>query len=494
MAEERLEEIRQSRLEKRETLLAAGKPAYPSEVRRTSAIHEIVEKFDSLIEEQIALVLLGRIQAIRTHGAIAFVDIVDESAKMQLQFNQETLGEAFTELALFDTGDFIEAIGTPALSKRGERTILVTSFSMASKAIRPIPSTWFGLKDTEARSREREVDLLANPDTKIAVQKRSQILKFIRTYLDSKGFIEVETPILQPIAGGTLAEPFSTHHNALDADLFLRIAPELYLKRLLVGGFEKVFEIGKNFRNEGVDKSHNPEFTMLEFYFAYADYEDLMDFAELMLSQAAKEITGSHDVTWGDKTLSFAAPFQRFSYVDIIEERTGINVLDEKDPEAYLKAFADRNITAPETHTYTKLVDELYKEVVRPTLINPTILYNYPVELVPLAKRNQADPRIAEMFQLVVAGMEIVKAYTELNDPVEQRNRFEEQQANRDSGDREAHAIDEAYLKAMEYGMPPAAGFGLGIDRLVMLLTNTPHLRDTILFPLMKSEHNNEQL
>jgi lysyl-tRNA synthetase class 2 len=232
---------------------------------------------------------------------------------------------------------------------------------------------------------------------------------------------------------------------------------------------------------------------MLEFYFAYADYEDLMDFAEQMLSRAAKEITGSHDVPWGDKTLSFAAPFQRFSYVDIIEERTGINVLDEKDPAVYLKAFADRNITAPETHTYTKLVDELYKEIVRPTLTNPTILYNYPVELVPLAKRNIADPRIAEMFQLVVAGMEIVKAYTELNDPVEQRNRFEEQQANRDSGDREAHAIDESYLKAMEYGMPPAAGFGLGVDRLVMLLTNTPHLRDTILFPLMKPE-NKESL
>ncbi len=488
MAEERLEEMRQSRLDKREALLAAGKPPYPSEVRRTMPIHEIIEKFDTLLTEEAALVLLGRIQAIRSHGAIAFVDIQDESGKMQLQFTQDTLKEAFADLLLFDTGDFIEAIGKPGTSKRGEKTIMVSSFSMASKAIRPIPSTWFGLKDAEARSREREVDLLANPDTTLAVKKRSQVLKFIRTYLDAQGFMEVETPILQPIAGGTLAEPFSTHHNALDADLFLRIAPELYLKRLLVGGFEKVFEIGKNFRNEGVDKSHNPEFTMLEFYYAYADYEDLMDFAEAMLSAAAEEITGGHDVAWGDTQISFAAPFERYSYVEIIKERTGINVLEEKDPSVYLKAFADRNITAPETHTYTKLVDELYKEVVRPTLQNPTILYNYPVELVPLAKRNLADPRIAEMFQLVVAGMELVKAYTELNDPVEQRNRFEEQQANRDSGDREAHAIDESYLKAMEYGMPPAAGFGLGIDRLVMLLTNTPHLRDTILFPLLKSK------
>lgn len=490
MAEERLEEMRQSRLEKRASVIASGKPAYPSEVRRTATLHEIVEKFDAYVADETAIVVLGRIQAIRTHGAIAFVDILDESGKIQLQFTEEVLKEDFQNLSQFDTGDFIEALGVPLLSKRGEKTIMVSSFSMASKAIRPIPSTWFGLKDTEARSREREVDLLANPDTKSAVERRSHVLKFVRNYLDSKGFMEVETPVLQPIAGGTLAEPFSTHHNALDANLFLRIAPELYLKRLLVGGFEKVFEIGKNFRNEGVDKSHNPEFTMLEFYWAYADYEDLMDFAEEMLSRAAKEITGSYNVSWSDKTFSFAPPFQRYSYIDLIKERTGIDILEEKNPKVYLQAFKDRNITPPETHTYTKLVDELYKEAIRPTLQNPTMLYNYPVEMVPLAKRNLADPRIAEMFQMVVAGMEIVKAYTELNDPVEQRNRFEEQQAARDTGDKEAHSIDEAYLKAMEYGMPPAAGFGLGIDRLVMLLTNTPHLRDTILFPLMKSEHN----
>lgn len=490
MAEERLEEIRNARLEKRAAILAAGKPPYPSEVRRSFTLQEITDTFDDLASKEAALAVLGRIQAIRSHGSIAFVDIADASGKIQLQFSEEGLKEAFTDLSYFDTGDFIAALGKPILSKRGEKTIMVSSFSMASKAVRPVPSTWFGLKDTEARSREREVDLLANVDAKHAVESRSRIIKFIRTYLDSKGFMEVETPVLQPIAGGTLAEPFSTHHNALDADLFLRIAPELYLKRLLVGGFEKVFEMGKNFRNEGVDKSHNPEFTMLEFYWAYADYEDLMDFAEELLSTAAKEITGSYDVTWGDKVLSFNPPFTRYSYIDLIEERIGINILEEKNPKAYLQAFKDRNITPPDTHTYTKLVDEIYKEVIRPTLQNPTMLYDYPVEMVPLAKRNLKDPRIAEMFQMVVSGMEIVKAYTELNDPIEQRNRFEEQQAARDGGDKEAHSIDEAYLKAMEYGMPPAAGFGLGIDRLVMLLTNTPHLRDTILFPLMRPENN----
>lgn len=488
MAEERLEEIRNKRLQTREALIASNNQPYPSEVRRTHAIGDLIASFDECVQDGSSVVVIGRIQAIRSHGVLAFIDIADESGKIQLQFMQEVLGDRFSDIETLDTGDFIEATGTPTHSKRGERTIAITTHTIVSKAIRPIPSTWFGLKDIAQRSRERELDLLANPETKETVKKRSGVLKFLRNYLDAKGFIEVETPILQPIAGGTLAEPFSTHHNALDSDLFLRIAPELYLKRLLVGGFEKVFEIGKNFRNEGVDKSHNPEFTMLEFYLAYADYEDLMDFAEEMLSASAKEITGSHEVSWGEDTVSFAPPFERLSYVDLLEERTGVNVLTEKNPGAYLQVFKKHNITPPSTQTYTKLVDELYKEIVRPTLKNPTILYDYPVELVPLAKRSAKNEHITEMFQLVIAGMEIVKAYTELNDPVEQRKRFEEQQAARDTGDREAHSIDEAYLKAMEYGMPPAAGFGLGVDRLVMLLTNTSHLRDTILFPLMKKE------
>ena len=488
MAEERLEEMRAQRLAKREQLLAAGKPPYPSEMRRTHIAQEVVQHFDSLMKSEETVLLLGRIQAIRSHGAIAFIDIVDDSGKIQLQATQEKLGDAFDTLSHFDSGDFIEASGIATLSKRGEKTILLSSITMASKAIRPIPSTWFGIKDMEIRSRQRELDLLVNPDMVAAVKKRSHLITSVRSYLTDHGFLEVETPILQPIPGGTLAEPFSTHHNALDADLYLRIAPELYLKRLLLGGFEKVFEIGKNFRNEGVDKSHNPEFTMLEFYWAYADYEDLMDLAEDMLSTIATKVTGGTEVPWNDTTISFAAPFERYSYIELIKERIGIDALTEKDPAVYLREFEQRVITAPKTTNYGKLVDELYKEVIRPTLKNPTILYDYPVELVPLAKRKLQDPRIAEMFQLVVAGMEIVKAYTELNDPVEQRERFEEQQAERDKGDREAHAIDEGYLRAMEYGIPPAAGFGLGIDRLAMLLTNTPHLRDIILFPLLKNE------
>ncbi|OGY36563.1 MAG: lysine--tRNA ligase [Candidatus Andersenbacteria bacterium RIFCSPHIGHO2_12_FULL_45_11b] len=488
MAEERLEEIRALRLQKREELLAHGKPAYPAEVRRTSTLAELADNFDHAVKTGTAVVLLGRISAIRSHGSISFVDIVDDGGKMQLQFAQDGLQDRFAELETFDSGDFIEAIGIPILSKRGEKTVMVTQFSMASKAIRPIPSTWFGLKDIELKSRQRELDLLTNPDAKDAAKKRSQTISFVRSYLEEKGFMEVETPMLQPIPGGTLAHPFSTHHNALNADLFLRIAPELYLKRLLVGGFEKVFEIGKNFRNEGVDKSHNPEFTMLEFYWAYADYEDLMALAEDLLSKAAEKIIGSLDVPRENTTISFKPPFARYCYVELLKERTGIDVLIEKDPAAYKAVFQQHGVKVPDVENYGKLVDELYKEIVRPTLLEPTILYDYPIELVPLAKKKASNPNIAEMFQLVVAGMELVKAYTELNDPVEQRERFMEQQAERDKGDAEAHAIDESYLRALEYGMPPAAGFGLGIDRLVMLLTNTTHLRDTILFPLLKEE------
>ncbi|MBI3256070.1 MAG: lysine--tRNA ligase, partial [Candidatus Andersenbacteria bacterium] len=341
----------------------------------------------------------------------------------------------------------------------------------------------------ETRYRQREVDMLLNEKVRDVFAKRSHLVQAIRDYLLNAGFMEVETPMLQAIAGGTLAKPFATHHNSLDIELFLRIAPELYLKRLIVGGYEKVFEIGRNFRNEGIDKSHNPEFTMLEFYEAYADYEDLMDRAEHLLQEVAQKVTGSASVTWQGNEISWAAPYQRVRYVDIVSEKIGIDILDEKDPSVYVDVFQAKGLQVPAIRTYAKLVDELYKELVRPTLIQPTILYDYPVEMVPLAKTSLHDKRIAEMFQLVVAGSELIKAYTELNDPVEQRARFEDQQAQRESGDEEAHAIDESYLRAMEYGMPPVAGFGLGVDRLTMLLTDSPHLRDTILFPLLKPEN-----
>ncbi len=489
MAEERLEEIRGARLQKRQALVEAGKTPYPSEARRSHTLAEIVSQFDTLKDQGSAFTILGRVVSIRAHGGVVFLDVSDESGKLQLQLTKDGIAPEFFEtLSNLDTGDFIEATGGLIVTSRGMKTLEVKEWHMVSKAIRPLPDSWYGLKDHETRYRQREVDLLLNEEVRRVFTQRSTIMQWIRSYLTQEGFIEVETPMLQSIAGGTLAKPFTTHHNALDIELFLRIAPELYLKRLIVGGYEKVFEIGRNFRNEGIDKHHNPEFTMLEFYEAYADYEDLMERAEQMLSKLVMELGDSSETIWQGQEISWEAPFARLRYTDVVSERIGIDILTEKNPAAYEAVFKKEGLEIPKIRTYAKLVDELYKELVRPTLLQPTLLYDYPVEMVPLAKTSSPDPRIAEMFQLIVAGTELVKAYTELNDPVEQRARFEEQEAQREGGDEEAHAIDENYLRAMEYGMPPVAGFGLGVDRLTMLLTDSPNLRDTILFPLLRPE------
>lgn len=491
MAEDRLEEIRSQRLLKRQALIDANLAPYPSEVRRTHTLGVIQETFSSIVDDQTPIVVLGRLVSLRRHGGLVFADIADESGKLQLQFTRDDMEESmFARLQSCDAGDFVQATGEAIVTQRGVNTLKVSEFHVVSKAIRPLPDTWYGLKDHELRYRQREVDLAINDDVRNLFRIRGQATNWIRNYLSEKSFLEVETPILQPLAGGTLAKPFETHHNALDMELYLRIAPELYLKRLIVGGYEKVFEIGKNFRNEGISKEHNPEFTMLEFYWAYADYEDLMDLTDEMLEGLVLATKGSTTVTWQEHELTFEPPIPRRRYVDLVSEFVGFNILDEKEPAKFIEVFKKEGIEIPKGHSYAKLVDELYKEKIRPSLIQPTIVYDYPVEMAPLAKQNLTDPRIAEMFQLVVGGMEIIKAYTELNDPVEQRKRFEQQQANRKAGDEEAHAIDESYLRAMEYGMPPVAGFGMGIDRLVMLLTDSPNLRDTILFPLLRPESN----
>ncbi len=488
-AEQRLEEIREARLKKRQALLDQGKPPYPSEVRRTHTLAQALKDFNTLVADASPVVVVGRVTAIRAHGGVVFADLSDATSKLQLQMNEEEIAqEFFDRLQYLDVGDWVEAAGKAVVTKRGTQAIAVSQWHMISKSIRSIPDTWYGLKDHEIRSRQRELDLLLNPQTKERFTSRARVITWLRNYLAGKSFLEVETPMLQSIPGGAAAKPFPTHHNALDLDLFLRIAPELYLKRLLVGGWEKVFEIGRNFRNEGIDREHNPEFTMLEFYWAYADYEDLMDFTETMMSQLVLELANSNELAWQETTISYEAPFARKKFAEIMLERFGVTILDDKNPDTYIKILTKEGREIPKARTYAKLVDGLYKELVRPTLIQPTILYDYPVELAPLAKQNLTDPRIAEKFQFVIGGMEIANAYTELNDPVEQRARFEQQQTARGAGDEEAHPIDESYLRALEYGMPPAAGFGLGVDRLVMLMTNTSHLRDTILFPLLKPE------
>lgn len=489
MANERLEEIRQARLQKRAALLAAGQVPYPAEARRTHTLAQVNQEFEELQREQTPLVLVGRVTAARAHGGVMFVDLKDSQAVLQVQFAKDVLaGEFWQQLEQLDTGDWIEAEGKAIKTQRGAKTLAVTGWRWLAKSIRPLPENWFGLKDMETRFRQREVDLWLNNELRQKFTRRSQIINWLRQYLTQQGYLEVETPVLQTIAGGAAARPFVTHHNALETDLFLRIAPELYLKRLLVGGYEKIFEIARNFRNEGVDREHNPEFTMLELYWAYADYEDLMDFTEELLEKLVRELGETAEVTWQGHVLGFERPLKRVRYVELVSERLGWDIMAEKETAAYEKIFAEKGLRLPAVRTYAKLVDELYKELIRPELITPTIVYDYPAELQPLAKQKYSEPGIVEQFQLLAGGMELVKAYTEQNDPVEQRARFLEQQAARAHGDVEAPPIDESYLRALEYGMPPAAGWGLGIDRLVAILTDTATVRDTIMFPLLKPE------
>ena len=488
MAEKRLEEIREDRLKTRQRLIEAHKVPYPSEVRRTHTLTEIKEKFAELKADSAAIILIGRVVATRKHGGLAFLDISDSEQIFQLQLNRDQMGDRFSSLNDVDTGDWVEAAGELGLTKRGDQALVVSDLHIVTKSIRPMPSEKFGLKDQEQRFRQREVDLWLNRKTREVVLLRSKVIAWLRDYLREAGYIEVETPVLQTIAGGAAARPFTTHHNALDMPLHLRIAAELYLKRLLVGGFEKVFEIERRFRNEGVSTQHNPEFTMLESQWALADYEDLMDFTEEVLDMLCREVMGKAKISWQGKELDFGKPLKRKRYVDLMNKRLGVDVLKERDVEVYKDIFKREKLELPESHNYYQLVDELYKELVRPTLVQPVMIYDYPAEMAPLAKRSASDPRVAEKFQLVAAGLELNNCYTELNDPVLQRLLLEEQQKDREAGDEEAHQIEEEYLRALEYGMPPNAGWSLGIDRLVMLLADVPSIRETILFPLLRPE------
>ena len=433
------------------------------------------------------MVLAGRVMAFRPHGGVAFVDLTDASGTTQLQLTKDAVAaEIYERLELLDIGDFIQAAGEASLTKSKKQALQVSECHLLTKSIRPLPTEHYGLKDHETRWRNREVDFLINSQSREKLAVRGQVIDWLRAYLKQDGYSEVETPILQHLAGGAAAKPFTTHHLALDLELQLRIAPELYLKRLLIAGWEKVFELGRSFRNEGIDRNHNPEFTMCELYWAYADYEDLMDFTEELLLQLVRELFDAEEVTHGTKTLSFAKPWRRLRFTELLQEELKIDVLKDKDPATYIALLKDRGLALPSAQTFSKLIDELYKKLIRPTLVQPTIVYDYPVEMVPLAKESVTNSGIAEMFQVVVNGTELIKAYTELNDPVVQRERFAQQQLQREAGDDEVPPVDESYLKALEYGMPPAAGWGLGIDRLVALLTDAPSLRDVIAFPLLK--------
>lgn len=485
MSKTRLDIFKEKNIEKIKQLKQLGIQAFPQKSERTDTTKEALKK------DGLRVTVAGRIMAWRGHGQIQFADLVDESGKIQLVFKTDVLDkEEFDRLSFLNISDIVQASGETFTTKAGERTVLVKKYKLLTKAIRPLPDKWHGLKDIEERYRQRYVDLNLNKEAKQVFYVRTKLISLMRQFFDERGFLEVETPILQPIYGGATAKPFKTHHNALGKDFYLRIADELYLKRLIVGGFEKVYEIGHDFRNEGVEKTRNPEFTQIEFYWAYANYEDLMKLTEELFEFILKKVKGSLKFQSNGKELNFTPPWPRLAYQAVIAKYVGINLNKITNEELLLKAIKAKKISLDLTGVvgYAALLDTLYKKVVRPKLIGPLFLIDYPYELKPLAKRKADNPQLTGTFQLLVDGHELINAYDELNDPVDQRKRWEEDMALAKKGLAEYQVIDEDYLRALEYGMPPTAGWGLGIDRLMMILTDQKSIKDVILFPTLKPE------
>jgi len=462
----------------------------PFEVSHTAG--PVVDEWKEASEEALQATareyrLAGRIVGLRNFGKAAFAHLQDSTGKIQIFFQKDQLGEGFKLVKKLNVGDIIGIRGTLFRTKTNELTVSVASFRLLTKSIRPLPEKWHGLSDIETRYRQRYVDLIVNPGVRETFKLRTQIVRSIRHFLDSKGFIEVETPMMQSVPGGATAKPFKTHHNALGIDLFLRIAPELYLKRLLVGGFERVYEINRNFRNEGISTRHNPEFTMVEFYMAYADYRVMMDFIQNLLVTVVTENTGSLQVNLGDGKIDFTPPWPRLRMMDALREE-GIPEDALGGLEAAKAWGTAKGMDMSNVHSLGKALDEIFSEIIEPRLVQPTFVIDHPVELSPLAKRKRDEPHLVERFELFIDGREIANAFSELNDPFDQKARFESQLRDREQGDEEAHLMDEDFLRALEYGMPPAAGAGIGVDRLVMLLTASPSIRDVILFPQLKPE------
>ncbi|TET84793.1 MAG: lysine--tRNA ligase [Candidatus Nealsonbacteria bacterium] len=480
-----ISELRKIRLKKLEAIRKAGINVYPAKTKRTHKIAEVLKDFAQLARLKKEVILAGRIRSLREHGGATFLHIEDGSDKIQAYFKKDRIGERAYKFFLdnFDIGDFIEVRGILFKTKKGEKTLEAADYKMLAKSLLPLPEKWHGLKDIEERFRKRYLDLIFNPEMKKKFETRSETIKEIREFLEKEGFLEVETPILQPIYGGAKAKPFKTHLNALDIDLYLRISPELYLKRLLVGGFEKVYEIGKCFRNEGVDRAHNPDFTMLEFYWAYADYKDLMKLTEKMFEALLKKIFGRLQIKYEGKGINFKTPWPRVEFSQILRKYTKIN-LEEIHIEALKKEAKKLGLEARSGKA--EIADEIYKKICLSKIWQPTFVINHPLGAFPLAKSLDDNPSKLANFQLVIAGWELVNAFSELNDPLLQRKRFEEEEKFFKAGLEEAQRMDKDFLTALEYGMPPAAGFGLGIDRLVALLTDSHSLREVILFPTMR--------
>jgi lysyl-tRNA synthetase class 2 len=472
-----------ARRQKLERLRAEGIDPFPHDYDGVTPIAAVKAGYDELEdggETDDRFRVAGRLAARRGQGKAAFLDLVDRSGRLQLHARVDVLGqESLDRLVSLDLGDLIGVDGVVFRSRRGELSLRVEGWTLLAKSLRPPPEKHHGVQDTETRYRHRELDLLSSEETRNLFIARARIVSAVRAFLDGHGYVEVETPVLQPLYGGAAARPFTTHHNALDRDLYLRIATELYLKRLIVGGLERVYELGKDFRNEGISHKHNPEFTMVEFYEAYADYQDMAERTERLVAAAA-EAAGY------DGPVDLSPPWRRETLRGAILDRSGIDILEHSERDALAAAMAAKGMTVPPEDTWAQLVDELVTKHVEPTLIEPTFLLDYPLELSPFAKRHRDDDRLVERFEAYVNGMEIANAFTELNDPDDQRRRFEQQRADAAAGDEEAQPYDESFLQALEQGMPPTGGVGIGIDRLVMLLTGRRSIREVVLFPAMR--------
>jgi lysyl-tRNA synthetase class 2 len=487
--EQNISELIKVRRDKLEELRSAGIDPFGQRFDRNATALKILENFTEMEGQTVKIA--GRIMAKRRHGKAGFANLQDLSGNIQLYFRQNDLGEENYELfKKLDIGDILGIEGEVFRTRKGEISVHVRELIYLSKSLQPLPEKWHGLKDVELRYRQRYVDLIVNPEVKEVFIKRSCIIKEMRNYLDERGYLEVETPMMQPIAGGATARPFITYHNALDMDLYLRIAPELYLKRLIVGGLEKVYEINRNFRNEGISTRHNPEFTMLEIYQAYGDFETMMDLAENLIAAVVKQVNGTMTVEMEGQLIDFTPPWQRISMLEAIEKYTGVNFTDIKSDEEAQSAARSLNMEIDDKTTRGELINEVFEEFVEQKLIQPTFVYGHPVEISPLAKRNAVNPEFTDRFELFIMQREIANAFSELNDPIDQKQRFLNQVEKRAQGDSEAHMMDEDYIKALEYGMPPAGGMGIGIDRLVMLITGSPSIRDVILFPTLRSIQN----
>ncbi len=484
--EENLNEILRVRREKLAKLRQAGKD--PFKITKFNPTHKsitILNEFESLENQEV--VIAGRIMTKRVMGRASFAHILDSEGQIQIFVQINELGkEAYEDFKAMDIGDIIGVKGDVFKTKKGEISVRAKEITLLSKSLQPLPEKWHGLKDTDLRYRQRHVDLIVNPDVKKTFIIRSKVIQQIRNYLDARGFIEVDTPILHNTAGGAAARPFITHHNTLDMDMYLRIATELHLKRLIIGGFDKVYEMGRIFRNEGMSIKHNPEFTSIELYQAYADYEDMMDLTEDMIATVAKEVLGTTQIEYQGQPVDLTPPWKRMTMIDAVKEYTGIDFDSFTEDEEAARALKEIGIDIDEPVTWGKALNIAFEERVEDKLIQPTFIINYPIEISPLAKRMNEDPRLTYRFELFITGRELANAFSELNDPIDQKERFMEQAKQRAAGDEEAHMMDEDFVNALEIGMPPTGGLGIGIDRLIMLLTDSYSIRDVILFPTMK--------